>query len=117
MCTEHVNKCVCRTNGKVTFRLENETASKLVIQVVSPKGSAQIPKLLKMKRRCQLCRPTCHAARKAPDPATAALSGQLAAQWGGTLAVGIVWSHERPQPFPKHCPSREKLQVLEMGSA
>lgn len=73
----------CRTNGKMTSRLENKTASKLVIQVVSLKGSAQIPKLLKMKRRCRLCGLTCCPARKAlADSCT---------QWavGGTVWWGF----------------------------
>lgn len=107
---------VCRTSGKVTFRLENKTAFKLVIQVVSLKGSARIPTLLKMERGCQLCSLLGHPARKALDTATGALRGQLVAQWGGILAARIVWSYKGSQLFPKHCLFWKKLRVLEMGN-
>lgn len=98
-----------RPSGKVTFRLENKIAFKLVIRVVSLKGSAQAPVLLNMEEGCQLCRLTGYPGRKALDPTTAAFRGQLEAQWGGTSAARTLWSCKGPGPFPKHCLFWEKF--------
>lgn len=83
----------------MTFRLENKTAFKLVIQVALLEGSARMPTLLTMEGGCQLCRGAGPLAKEALEPAPPTLRGLLLA--GAAVAL-TVCSYKGLQRFPKH---------------